>query len=62
MIVGVFQIQLDAGKPKLYLEDTDDHGRDVYKRQAMFTWEELFAFCMVIVAVVSLVFQMHDNK
>ena len=27
-----------------------------------YTWEELFAFCMVIVAVVSLVFQMHDNK
>jgi len=28
----------------------------------MVTWEELFAFCMVIVAVVSLVFQMHDNN
>ena len=28
----------------------------------MVTWEELFAFCMVIVAVVSLVIQIHDNE
>jgi len=28
----------------------------------MVTWEELFAFCMVIVAIVSLVIQIHDNK
>ena len=28
----------------------------------MVTWEELFAFCMVIVAIVSLVIQIHDDK
>ena len=28
----------------------------------MVTWEELFAFCMVIVAIVSLVIQIHDNE
>ena len=28
----------------------------------MVTWEALFAFCMVIVAIISLVIQIHDNK
>ena len=26
------------------------------------TWEELLTFCMVIVAIISLVIQIHDNK
>ncbi len=28
----------------------------------MVTWEELLTFCMVIVAIISLVIQIHDNK
>ncbi len=28
----------------------------------MVTWQELFAFCMVIVAIISLVRQDNDNK
>ena len=28
----------------------------------MVTWEELFAFCMVIIAVISLVRQENDNN
>lgn len=28
----------------------------------MVTWEALFAFCMVIIAVISLVIQVHDNN
>ena len=28
----------------------------------MVTWEELLTFCMVIVAIASLVIQIHDNK
>ena len=28
----------------------------------MVTWEELFQFCMVIIAVIALVFQANNNK
>ena len=28
----------------------------------MVTWEELFQFCMVIIAVIALVFQVNNNK
>ena len=28
----------------------------------MITWEQLFAFCMVIIAVISLVRQENDNN